>query len=495
MLLCAARCSATALSEPPLAAPAVKPAGVSQRALIVPVSASGPGAAADPSETPAVQPARARILLPKPVPAVAPAEIAPPIIARGQLGLLGPLTAAQPASQLSPQLQSWQGIPDGPHLPNYAFDDVNSPISFADGPFSTRDNCFWFSGEYLMAWMHGATLPQLVTTSIPGTAQSAAGVIGAPGTSTLFGGTAASDGGLCSGLRLGAGWWFSDDRTLGLEAGFMALQSQTSGFAATSNGSQILARPYTDATTSLNQAVLLAFPGSVRRTSVVVAANSAGFFSGNIDFVDKNYETSWYRLSSIFGYRYYTYSENLRIDQDIMPTSTAFVPGTQIASSDHFATRNIFNGADLGLRNEFYWNNFSLEVLTKIAIGRMNALASVNGSSVTSVPGTAPVISQNGVYALGSNSGAFSRDHMAILPELGLTLKWQVCNCTQLRLGYSLMLLNGAVCGPATRSTKLINPANFVPGTVSPSPNEPSFMLRTSDVWIQSLNFGLVITF
>src|SRR5262249_13528585 len=141
-----------------------------------------------------------------------PAEIALPIVARGQLGELGALTAAQPSSQLSPQMQMWQPLSDGAHLPNYSFDDAQTPLSFADGPFSTRANRFWFSGESLMAWMHGMTLPQLVTTSPTGTAQSAAGIIGAPGTKVIYGGNQV-DNELRSGLRLGGGWWFNDDRT------------------------------------------------------------------------------------------------------------------------------------------------------------------------------------------------------------------------------------------------------------------------------------------
>jgi hypothetical protein len=289
------------------------------------------------------------------------------------------------------------------------------------------------------------------------------------------------------------GYWFCPDRGLGLEAGFMALSSLTSGFATNSGTTPIIARPFTDAVTALPQAVLVAFPGS-SNGSITASAQSAGFFSGNIDFVDKTYETSWYRLVSIFGYRYYSYNENLRIDQNIQPTSSNFVPGTQITSSDHFATRNIFNGVDVGLRQEFYWNNFSFEVLTKIAMGTMDARVSVNGSQVVNVPGSSPVINNVGVLALGSNSNVFNRNHMQILPELGLTAKWQVCNCLQFRVGYSLLLLNG-IARAGNQVNTAINPVNFSPGATGASPNQPTFTFHNSDAWMQTLNFGFVLTF
>ncbi len=46
----------------------------------------------------------------------------------------------------------------------------------------------WVSGEYLMTWFRGASLPALVTTSPDGTTRTSAGILGTPGTSTLVGG-------------------------------------------------------------------------------------------------------------------------------------------------------------------------------------------------------------------------------------------------------------------------------------------------------------------
>ena len=58
-----------------------------------------------------------------------------------------------------------------------------------------------------------------MTTSPAGTAQLNAGVLGGP-TTTLFGGDVVNDD-IRSGFRVGAGYWFNAERTIGIEAGFL----------------------------------------------------------------------------------------------------------------------------------------------------------------------------------------------------------------------------------------------------------------------------------
>ena len=52
---------------------------------------------------------------------------------------------------------------------------------------------FWITGEYLNWSAKGDKLPPLVTTSPPGTPLAQAGVLGAPGTSVLFGDESVND--------------------------------------------------------------------------------------------------------------------------------------------------------------------------------------------------------------------------------------------------------------------------------------------------------------
>jgi hypothetical protein len=272
------------------------------------------------------------------------------------------------------------------------------------------------------------------------------------------------------------------------------LESQAKLFFDASNGSPILARPYIDSTTGLQQAVLVAFPGS-STGSIAVRAESANFYEAHLDLMENTFDAGWYRLTSLFGYRFYSYNENLRITQNLAPTGSSFVTGTHVISNDSFGTHNEFHGLDLGFRNEFIWDSVSLEFLSKIAFARMHSTVAINGSQLTSVPGTASVSSSGGVYALDSNIGTYHIGHLRALPEVGVSLKWQVTSYLQLRTGYSLMVLDG-VAHAGDQVDQVINPANFSPTSGTPAAgSRPAFNFRSSEVWIQSVTIGAVLTF
>jgi hypothetical protein len=352
-----------------------------------------------------------------------------------------------------------------------------------------KDARLWVSGDYMWSWVQNATLPSLVTTSPAGTARANAGVLGAPGTSTLFGGHV--DGDSRPGIRLGAGYWLDPEHNAGIEAGFVMVGSQAGLFGAASNGSSILARPYTDAATGLPQAVLIAFPGS-SAGSVTMRAESGNFFTGNIDLTEKVCGSDWYDITAMGGYRFFGYQDSVYMAQNIAPTSGNFVPGTQINSADHFSARNEFHGVDLGLRTEFFWNSFGLEVLTKVALGDMRDVVSINGEQTVAVPGTRPVSSVGGVYALQSNIGSTPNNYFGTLPEFGVNLKWQPYPFMQMRLGYSLFLLDG-VARAGNQINTNVTTSNFPPATGTGG--QPIFNLDRSWFWVQSLNFGVAFTY
>src|SRR5438093_2968240 len=96
--------------------------------------------------------------------------------------------------------------------------------SAADATASAA-NRFWAEAEYLRWTVKGDKLPALVTTSPPGTPPAQRGVLGFPGTAVLFGDSTVNDG-WRSGGRAGAGFWFDDRRTSGIETSFFQLGTQ-----------------------------------------------------------------------------------------------------------------------------------------------------------------------------------------------------------------------------------------------------------------------------
>ena len=131
--------------------------------------------------------------------------------------------------------------------------------SAADATASAA-NRFWAEAEYLRWTVKGDKLPALVTTSPPGTPPAQRGVLGFPGTAVLFGDSTVNDG-WRSGGRAGAGFWFDDRRTFGIETSVFQLGDAATNFRASSDGNSILARPFLDATTTRQDALLIASPG------------------------------------------------------------------------------------------------------------------------------------------------------------------------------------------------------------------------------------------
>jgi hypothetical protein len=368
---------------------------------------------------------------------------------------------------------------------------VLSPFAFqGNSTAASADRRFWASGEFLFTWMRGTNLPSLVTTSPAGADRTSAGVLGAPGTTTLFGGYV--DDNLRPGFRLGAGYWFDPEQTFGMEVGFMMIGSQTANFAANSTNGTILARPYTDVNLSSPQAVLVAFPGA-SNGSINIAAKSGVLYETHVDLTEKAIDVGWFRAYALIGYRYFRYDERLTASQTILPTDPTFVPGTQIVSNDNFYTRNEFNGGDVGFRWEFFKDNWSLELLGKVAVGHLNRTINIGGDQTISVPGEAPIVQNGGVLALRSNSGIISYQDWRAVPEFGATLNWQVLPNVSVRLGYTFMYFNGfARAGDQIDTT--INTNNF-PGSSGIGLNRPGLNVQRSDFWLQSINLGAEWTY
>lgn len=381
-----------------------------------------------------------------------------------------------------------------PTPPAYVSEDAPAPSIFALPALPGGDGRFWVSGDYAAYWISGSRPPALVTTSTAGTAQTSAGVLGQPATTTLFGGNVAN-GDIRSGLRFGAGYWLGDDRILGIEAGFFMLESQSSFFSASSSTVPILARPFTDATTFSQQAVLVSFPG-LSTGAIGAQVNSGNFYEAHLDLALKIYDGAGpLHLDALFGYRYFGFDEGLRVQQNMAPTSPVFVAGTTIQAEDDFGVNNQFHGLDLGLRPRFVWETLTLDLLAKVSVGDMYQEASVIGAQVITVPGAPVVQRPGGVLALGTNIGTYRSNTLAVVPEFGATIGWRITSNLQLRLGYSALMLN-QVARVGDQVDTTVNPNRF-PGLNPPGGgiNEPSFTFNRTNTWINGATLGLEISY
>jgi hypothetical protein len=358
---------------------------------------------------------------------------------------------------------------------------LNAPIDASQGQW-------WLYTDYLLGFVRSRALPPLVSTSPQGTPRIDAGVLGQPGTSLLFGGNNVN-GDQRSGIHFGGGAWFDAERTIGVDVGFYMLESRDALFFASSQGNPILARPFTDAVSGKQVSQLVAFPG-VTTGSILGSALSDNFYSAYLDFQEVFLSGTNYRLMSVLGYRFYRFNEAVNMQQSLTSTSApGLVPGTQVQTADNFTASNTFNGVEIGVKGEFYYDRWSLGAWALVALGDINRDINIIGSTHVMVPGETPVNSSGGMLALASNSGRTRVDTFSNVPELGFNVGWNITSKLRLRAGYSVLFWSN-VARAADQIDTTINRGLFPP-IVSTSPGRPAFTLQTTDMCVQSVNLGL----
>ncbi len=360
---------------------------------------------------------------------------------------------------------------------------------------------FWGRAEYLYWFVQGQSVPVLATTSPVGTPQATAGVL--PGATTLFGGDQINGQGR-SGGRFTLGYWFDPCETVGIETTSLFLQQgHTTYNSGGSTGTPILARPFTDASTGLNNANLIAFPGLV--SGAITAASTTKMLGTEVDFRRMVNVYRNRRTDILLGYRFIRFDEGLEVATTSTSTATGgVVPvGTNFLIHDTFGTQNMFNGGNIGLRTEWFHNDrWSFDVLAKAALGVMQQNVSIAGATTTTVPGFAPSTAAGGILALprtltsvgpGGNIGNYTRNRFSAIPELDVNLHYQITPIWRLNVGYSLLYLTNVV-RPGNQIDTTVDPNRFPP-PATPVSQHPVFTFNETSVWMQGINLGLEARF
>jgi hypothetical protein len=386
-------------------------------------------------------------------------------------------------------------------------------------------SCFWVSGEYLMWWMKDSQVPALITTGVPG-ATALPGVLGQPGTTVLFGGSGL-DNQVRSGARVSAGVWLNDSQTFGLEGSYFFLGSRSVRFDGASNGalgSAMIARPFFDVLSGTPNAQLVAFPGIA--SGAIHLSASSGLQGASLNMLcipccspccdpcadqscgangtagngsSSNNCGGWgYRARLLAGVRYLQLDDNLGITEtsQVNPSLAAGAPlfgGSTITSSDQFDTHNYFYGGQVGAQGECCWGRFFVNAQGTVALGVTHAVIDIHGSTSITSSGGATTVTPAGFLASGSNSGHFTHDQFAVVPELGLNAGYQVTRCMRIYIGYTFLYWSSVV-RPANQidtglsGTQIPTDSRFNP---SAGPARPAVLLRDTDFWAQGINFGM----
>lgn len=360
----------------------------------------------------------------------------------------------------------------------------------------------WVNVEYLSWEQDGLPLPPLITTSTdPAIPRPQAGVLGDPTTQILFGGEEVLTEEF-EGARTRFGIWLDNGHTWGFGVELFEIGTEVVSFGTESTGDPILARPFFNTQTGLEDSGLIAFP-AVATGSVAAAAATRFrglgltfrrlrrckegcspflFFGPNSDFCS--------RVEAIFGLRLLELQESVQIRED-MVSADVTSPGS-LSIFDQFDTRNRFDGFELGWSYRHVRGFWSFESLLRLGIGNNRQTITIRGGTRVEDPTNTPVVQSlpGGFLAQESNIGTFQQNEFSVVPELNLNLGFQVTDRFRVTLGYTGIYWSNVV-RPSDHMSRDINPAFFPPASVPfTGVRRPEFAFQTRDYWVQGFNIG-----
>ncbi len=346
----------------------------------------------------------------------------------------------------------------------------------------------WIRLDYLFWGTEGMDIPALVTTSPtqPLTPAGQAGVLGEPGTSVLFGGREINDGSV-SGARLSSGFWFRNG-AFGIEGEIFQLRKQDDGYAASSDGTTILARPFFDVMNGQENSRLVSYPGMASGSVAVTSQSDLRSFLINgraalvpvCNGVFEGQDSPPDRIDWIVGYRQLELRDQLTISDNVTSLDINN-PGSQ-SFVDSFATKNKFSGLQLGVVYRANFRRAWMESLLRVAVGENRQTIQISGSTTSN-----GATSNTGLLTQQSNIGNFDRKEFTMIPELGLNFGFRITSCLHATLGYNVVYFPGVVRAGDQIDTDI--------NTTAASPHRPRVLFAESDYWAQGINLGAELAF
>jgi hypothetical protein len=366
----------------------------------------------------------------------------------------------------------------------------------------------WYaSADYLLWRFKDSSLPVplLTTTSDPTSTPVAA--FNDPNTSVLLGNENVG-GGLHQGARFTIGSWLDDRRQIGLEGAYFFLANKTTVRSATSDGtpgSPILAVPFFDEDAGAENTFVIASPGNFAGAAVLSLTSKLQ--GADVEGAVQAFDSEDLHLEVLVGGRFIELTENLNYATSSTGLSD---PNTDLILNtvDQFGVRNDFYGWQVGTRAGARWGAFEVQATAKFALGEMHQVGNFNGYAVTNffnAPAGGPftgaptqIVPGSGTFVQPSNQGRFSRDVIAVAPEVGVTLGYRLADSLRVFAGYDFLYLSNVI-RPGDQIDRGINFSQTVQsqiaGNAAAAGTRPAATLVGSDFWAQGLHLGLELRY
>ncbi|MAT70261.1 MAG: hypothetical protein CMJ58_12150 [Planctomycetaceae bacterium] len=401
---------------------------------------------------------------------------------------------------------------------------------------------FYARADYLMMWAKGMQTPPLVVRGEVNEGSDAGPADDFFDNAFIVYGNEEILKGQRNGGRVTLGYWLDDYGQLGIEGEYLALGKIEERFVDGGNGmTPIVGRPYIEASTGFFTSELpnlvppgenavedVSFPGvmgtvtvdsqsefnsaSVRLRRNLCCVGGCGPECGDcvvgcgsgVDcgsgvgctWLDDPYLPMFARgrrhVDLIAGVRWMELDENLRIVEDLTATTT---PATTFLLTDNFATNNEFFGGELGFIWDWNHRRWSFEFLSKLGLGNTRQQVAISGSNLRD---GVDLKENSGLLAQPSNVGVYERNVFAVIPELGVTLGYDLTERLRFNVGYSFIYWS-RVARPGDQIDLNVN-SDYLPfpgDTDYTDPNvvapaRPQFVFRDSDFWVQGVTLGFL---
>jgi len=336
----------------------------------------------------------------------------------------------------------------------------------------------WLQFDYLLGWRKGQRVPELVTTSIAGTPDSQAGILGLASTSIVLGNEQLQDGARPGG-RIDFGRWLVNGETA-IGGRFYALSDSGTSHLFDGSTHDILARPYFDINSAVDTASLVHYASGGLATGSIEVNSSASLLGSDFYLRQAWCQIRGACVDLVTGYQFTRIDESL----DIQSNSTQITQsGTAtLELHDQFETRNSFHGGQLGLISEAEGACWSFSLLAKVGLGNTHQVVNVRGNRVITVPGGSSSTEPRGLLAQDSNSGTHTNNQFTVVPELNLRYTQHLTECVDISIGYTYIYWS-----------HVVQPGDQVSLNIDDNPTgtQPVVNMVNDDYWMQSLNFGI----
>jgi len=361
----------------------------------------------------------------------------------------------------------------------YPMGACDRTVGACDAEARCRTSCITGRADYLLWWTQGMHVPALVTTG-------STGALDQPDTEILFG-----DSGLNSDSRSGGRFtlslWRDPCRRRALEATYMTLGEETAVFTASDDDYSVVARPFFNVGTGLQDARLIASPNFLQGSvSVTATTDLQGMEILSRKAVERGCRAE---VDFLWGYRWVRLQDRLLIEESTLGLAVPNV-GNTVELFDMFDTTNSFHGGVLGvnIRRQVHplW---TLDLLGKVALGGTRSVARVDGQTTATDASGGIAITDEGLLTQSTNIGRYERSGFTTVSEFGVTLRRRIKCGLDFTFGYTLVYWN--------QVARAGNQVDFGVNRTDPLSGEarPAFSFETTDFWAQGMHFGLEYAF